>query len=63
LRHPPRHPARRPARRPRPVCKGGDPRLPRHQDRRRGGVDQRVSRRTPRSPARQRCRRAASLTT
>src|SRR5580704_2913941 len=44
LRNPARHPARRPARRPRPLRKGGDPRLPRHQDRRRGGVNPRVSR-------------------
>ena len=41
LRHPARHPARRPARRPRPLREGGDPGLPRHQDRRRGAVVQR----------------------
>src|SRR5262249_28067693 len=36
-----RHPARRPARRPRPLREGGDPGLPRYQDRRRNAVDPR----------------------
>src|SRR5207253_7894934 len=44
LRDAARHPRRHSARRPRPACKGGDPGLPRHQDRRRGAVDPKVSR-------------------
>jgi hypothetical protein len=47
------HPARRSARRPRPLCEGGDSGPPRHQDRRRGAIDPRVSRRAPGSAARQ----------
>jgi hypothetical protein len=49
---------RRPTRRPRPLPEGGNPRLPRHQDRRRGAVDPRYQ---PRAPVRRRVSVAGGL--